>query len=127
MFLELNNCNLLIICRVGQQVMSKTTGFKKLPDTWGGPRKRNGRGRVGKKGKGKKRLVCSESSASEASPLKRVTFDLTAFSDDEDGDVLAYTIRAPSPDPAEEEESATAEEEGTEDVDSLFNSDDGES
>ena len=82
---------------------------------------------MGKKGKGKekKRLLSSESSASEASPLKRVTFDLTAFSDDEDGEVLAYTIRAPSPDPDKDEDLSVTAEEGT-DVETLFNSDDGE-
>ncbi len=96
--------------------MSHTTKYKKMPDTWGGQRKRYGRGRVRK---GKKRLLVSESSASEASPMKRVTFDLTAFSDDENGEMLAYQIRAPTPDPEDEEDSDTVEE-------TLFNSDDGE-
>jgi hypothetical protein len=73
--------------------MSHTTAYNKLPKKWDGPRKRIGRGRL-LKGKNQ-RLVTSDSSASDQSPMKRVTFDLTGFSDNEEE--LGFEIRAPSP------------------------------
>lgn len=100
--------------------MSHTTAYNKLPKKWEGPRKRTGRGRL-RKGK-KHRLVTSDSSASDQSPMKRVTFDLTGFSDNEEE--LAYEVRAPSPHPEEVDEDniSSATEEDLE----VFDSDDGE-
>ena len=82
-------------------IMSHTEEYKALPDTCTDPRKRkrSGRGRLHtgvakKKGRPRPKLQIADSSSASESPLKRVTFDLTAFSSSEDE---GFQLRPPTP------------------------------
>ena len=102
--------------------MSHIKKFQKLPARCVDPRKRkrHGRGRFRKGDKKKgRRTVIAESSSSGESPMKRITFDLTAFSDDEDE--AGLSIRIPTPPESEaESEAESGEGTGDEAVDELF-------
>ena len=70
-------------------VMAKTPEYQKLPAKSDPKKRKRKRGRVAYKKKGRVGRVASSSSASE-SPMKRVTFDLTTFSSD---DEIPFEVR----------------------------------
>ena len=93
--------------------MSYTKSFAKLPEKCKDhqKRKRLGRGRV-KSVAG--RIIVAESSSASESPMKRVVFDLTGFSDDEDAQV--FQVRAPPPVEKQSDSSDSEDAEGTEET-----------
>ena len=71
--------------------MGHTEKWKQLPDVCKEPNKRT-RGKRGRLPKNKKlRKLASVDSSSDASPLKKVVFDLTAFSSDDDEELREQT------------------------------------
>ena len=95
--------------------MSHTEEYKKLPGVCKDPskRKRLGRGRWKRGAKRSRRILDLSSSSASESPMKRVTFDLTGFSDESDE---TLEIRAPTYDdePEVEEDEEDEEDEGDE-------------
>ena len=69
--------------------MNCTKGYQELQESCADPRKRKRMGR-GRLRKGKKVRLIVESSSAE-SPMKRVTFDLTAFSDEDTKEIYQVT------------------------------------
>ena len=92
-------------------VMRHTARFQELPETCADVRKRKrlgrGRYRKGEKKKGRTAVIAESSSASE-SPMKRVTFDLTAFSDGEMDEDLQIRPQTPPTDTDTESDAEAA-------------------
>ena len=85
--------------------MSHTEKWKELPDHCEDPhkRKRGRRGRVAKKNKKLRRFskLPLADSSSDSSPMKKVVFDLTAFSSDDETIELREKTPPPSSDESE--------------------------
>ena len=112
--------------------MSYTKVYKNLPDTCDHPRKRKriGRGRVNRKSTPNNVIRIDDTSSASDSPMKRVVFDLTGFStDDEDEEGLQ--VRASTPPPTQEvvetEDEKGSSQSDDDDPAVVFSDDDGES
>lgn len=108
--------------------MSYTKLYKNLPDTCDNPRKRKriGRGRVNRKPTPNNVIRIDDTSSASDSPMKRVVFDLTGFSDEEDEEGLQVRASTPSPTQEVEGEKGSSLSDDDDDAAVLFN-DDGES
>ena len=111
--------------RMEAMIMQNTELYQQLPDRCTDPRKRkrSGRGRYrkGENKKGRSQSLITESSSASESPMKRVSFDLTAFSDDEEE--TGFKIRSPTPPVTESDDAENGEDD--EDDCEVFNSDEG--